>query len=301
MCAPSTAHSLDNLGRPWNGSEFAYPDFTTGPPWLSPQTYYKRYIDEMGRKQADWAALRAETPSGADITARTKSHTWCNAYATHAYGGYRKGFSTMVEGADNAINPGSPGEPFCEDGPEIHNYGYNKGGTLGSQLRDWLVHYTENAPGWGEVNDNNGYLCKVGLGFVGTDPDMVASVVHFNNISSDGKGGDFKAKETLHPHESFNYIMFAWAYMTGVLAWPGVAWACGENMMGTYTVFRIDGTVSEDPIHQTLACFAYHNSNPPQWRGEITRTTGNRTGVTHKAPFTAYKGYSVLDALAVLD
>jgi hypothetical protein len=86
-------------------------------------------------------------------------------------------------------------------------------------------------------------------------------------------------------------------------------------MIGIWSLFRGFGTITDDPLHQTLASWFKWDptkiESPPLptrfrtklqpvvVRGQITKTTGARTGPMDNY-FTSKLGYSPVDALAVL-
>lgn len=290
---------------------FTYPDFTSGPSFLSPVSWYKRWLDEMVRLKPEWQAYRAlkNIDGLTGSTADTDDAVFCTDYGTHCYTEPYRKTTPIGENIDNVTKPGDVAfENFDKDPPGIHNAGWNLG-TIGgvnyrAKLRDWLVHCTENGPGWGEANDANGIWTKVGVGFVGSRPDMTA-------------GSASKKRNILHPHEAFVYVMRvnqAINYSTNT-EWLGDNWLCGEVMIGIWSLFRGFGTITDDPLHQTLASWFKwdpaqiespplptrfrHKLNPATVRGEISRTTGGRTGPMDNY-FTSKLGYSPVDALAVL-
>jgi hypothetical protein len=293
------------------GGAFNYPDFTSGPSFLSPVNWYKRWLDEMVRLRPTWQAYRAakNIDGSTGSTANTDDAVFCTDYGTHCYTEPYRKTSPLGENIDNVTKPGDVAfENFDKDPPGIHNAGWNLGTIDGvnyrSKLRNWLVHCTENGPGWGEVNDDNGIWTKVGVGFVGTRPDMAV-------------GSASKKRNILHPHEAFVYVMRvneAIGY-TSNTDWVGDNWLCGEVMIGIWSLFRGFGTITDDPLHQTLASWFKWDptkiESPPLptrfrtklqpvvVRGQITKTTGARTGPMDNY-FTSKLGYSPVDALAVL-
>jgi hypothetical protein len=209
---------------------------------------------------------------------------------------------------------------FDDDPPGIHNLGMAKPEPYRSVFRNWLVHLTENGPGWGEANGANGVKCDVGAGFDFGDPsarvDLVHEVTTKNNGNPNGSGTSL-ARSILHPHEGFVYTMRineAINFTTNA-QWMGLNWDCGEVMVGIWSQFRGFGTILDDPLHQTLASWFMWDPNqiespplptrfrtklnPVIVRGEITRTSGPRTGPMNSY-YTAKLGYSPIDALAVL-
>jgi hypothetical protein len=304
----STAAIEDNLGNT-PVPVFTYPNFTSGPQWLGPVTYHKRWIDEMIREveNGHWETLRsAKGIGGTGPSAKTSPNAYCNAFSTHCYTEPYRKTSPIGPNIDNVTGPGDVAfGNFDDHSPLIHNYAFSRPAPYGGQngvFRNWLVHMTENGPGWGEADDANGIETTVGVGFVGSRPDMQA-------------GSASKKRNILHPHEAFVYVMRVESKISGSTAWVGTAWQCGETMVGYWSLFRGFGTITDDPLHQTLASWFKWDptviENPPLptrfrtklvpvvVRGEINRTTGARTGPMANY-FSNIKGYSPVDALAVI-
>ncbi len=324
---PAGCAAYDPQAAGAGGGTFVYPDFTSGTNHQSPVQFYERYLDEMVRRRDIWRAYR--TAKG--IEDKTDDAVWCSDFGTHTYTHpYRVGGKGYAANTDNLLKPGDTSfKNFDHDPPGIHNAGWNIGSvTAGGEtvnyrtkFRNWLVHCTENGPGWGEVNDNNGVATVVGTGFTGTRQDMVHEIDTKNKKGTTeynpNGAGTALARSILHPHEGFVYVMrVAEAIRFDTNAeWAGDNWLCGQVMIGCWSLFRGFGTILDDPLHQTLASWFKWNPaiiedpplpsrfrtklNPVVVRGEITRTTGARTGPMANY-FGSYKGYSPVDALAVL-